>query len=106
MALCLPCGKRASHNTNMTDLPQTVLDAMRSHLSSSGDKKFHELQNLNTNEGNMASDGSKSCIVCGEESHRTSWDKETKDGNFVACDNHTDAEFNAAVKAATPALVK
>lgn len=54
----------------------------------------------------MASDGSKSCIVCGEESHRTSWDKETKDGNFVACDNHTDAEFNAAVKAATPALVK
>lgn len=44
MALCLPCGKKASHSNDMAVQPQTVLDAMRSHLSSSGDKPFQHIQ--------------------------------------------------------------
>lgn len=51
----------------------------------------------------------RACIVCGQGSHREDWIKVKKvnDSTFVACDNHSDAEFSAAVQRATqPAPAK
>ena len=41
----------------------------------------------------------RSCVVCGQGSHRTDWIKKSKDGKHVACDNHSDAEIEKAVAA-------
>lgn len=74
----------------------TVEDALVQHFKASGDKKFKE--NIVALE-----EGVKLCVVCGNGSHRTDWKNVSKDGKFVACDNHTAQEFNAAIKAAVEA---
>jgi len=41
-------------------------------------------------------DGQLFCVVCGMGSHRTDWIK--KGPGWVACDGHSNAEINAALK--------
>lgn len=41
----------------------------------------------------------KHCVVCGQGSTREEWIKKSKDGKYVACDSHSDAEIEKAVAA-------
>lgn len=45
--------------------------------------------------------GVRYCVVCGNGSHRTDWVR--KSGDSVACDFHSDAEFQKAIAARSQA---
>jgi hypothetical protein len=46
----------------------------------------------------------KNCVVCGLGSNREKWNLVS--GDFVACDHHTQKEFQDAIKAAKALPVK
>lgn len=51
----------------------------------------------------------RGCVVCGQGSHRTDWIRTKKVSGvlFVACDSHSESEFNAAIqRASAPAPAK